>query len=73
MINRLWLLYRKTGGGHKMLSAEDLAEYASLRKAEFQAARLDLTVEGATDIHPVKDTNGDIVGWHYIGRRIMDR
>ena len=67
MISRLLVLYKATAGGHKMLSEENLTEYAGLRKGEFEDARRKLQEQGMTDIHPVKDPAGDIVGWSYQG------
>lgn len=65
MKTRLEELYKQTGGGHKLLSEDDLTEYAALRKREYQAARERLKAQGMRDIHPVKDSAGDIVGWQY--------
>ena len=66
MMSRLLQLYKLTGGGHKMLSKVELREYAALRKAEFQAARAHLKAEGMTDVHPMKDDVGDIIGWTHV-------
>ena len=71
MMSRLLDLYKQTRGGHNMLSEDDLEEYAGLRKAEFQDARARLEAEGITDIHPVKDSSGDIIGWVYIKPHIF--
>lgn len=59
----LLALYHKTGGGHITLSDADLTAYAALRKKEYQERRNELKTQGKTNIKPVKDEAGDIIGW----------
>lgn len=60
---RLLILYKKTNGGHVLLSDEEYKEYANLRKEEYQERRSELIAQGFKNIRPVKDDVGDIIGW----------
>lgn len=65
-MDRLIKLYRKTQGGHVRLPDDELEEYATLRKLEYQTRRGELEQLGCTDIRPHKDDTGDIVGWVWV-------
>jgi len=62
-LTRLKKLYKKTGGGHIILSEDEFIEYAALRKQEYQERKAELIEKGATDIKAVKDDSDDIVGF----------
>lgn len=62
-MNRLVELYKRTNGGHKLLSDADFKEYAALRKAEFQGRKAELLESGYINIQVQNDESGDIVGW----------
>ena len=64
-ITRLKELYRKTGGGHIILSDTEFIEYATLRKKEYQDRKAKLEQEEAKNIRPVKDDAGDIIGFSW--------
>ena len=62
-LGRLKNLYTKTNGGHTLLPEDEFIEYGELRRQEYQERKAELIANGCTDIHPVKDSQGDIVGW----------
>jgi hypothetical protein len=62
-MGRLLELYKKTQGGHVLLPDEELEEYGHLRKVEYQLRKVELEQLGCTNIKPVKDDTGDIIGF----------
>lgn len=62
-MDRLLELYRKTKGGHKLLSDDDFAEYAALRKLEYQTRKDELQTAGKKNVKVVKSDDDDIIGW----------
>ena len=64
-MKRVQELYKKTKGGHALLSDEDFVEYGNLRKLEYQTRRDELQAAGKKNVKPVKSDDGDIIAWTF--------